>query len=405
MKKLAFLLDAWVLLPALPFLAVMSQHTVNIPIMDDYDAILGFITSWIKSGWPDRLHLLFSQYNEHRLLYSRIIYVLYYSIFGDINFQNLIFFADLQLLAVAAISAWFIKRCVGGKFWYIVALVWTFCIFDTNTYEAASIAMYGMQNYGILLLFFASLFFFSREGKGNLIAGGLIEFIMIFSSGNGMIAAFFVVLLNLRQKDKLKKIVSIAVAAVCIPLYFVSYTKVVQPGQLPFNPGTVITYFIQETGAPVSFENSLISGLVILAILVGSFIAVFRSNAKLWPILCILGFVLASMGTAALFRACMVGAQFQTSRYLIYPQLVIAVTFSLGWVWLETKNFRWPVVGIGLLAIVGIFGSNFNNGKAGFMRMEARAESLPYYHTNVPLAKSYSDAACEAGVYCIEMNK
>ncbi|HLZ89933.1 MAG TPA: hypothetical protein VKQ52_21925, partial [Puia sp.] len=336
MKRfLPYLRESWIFLPAIPFFVIVLQNAPNIPIMDDYNAILNFLTDWKKAGFMERLSLLFLQHNEHRILHSRMIFALYYTIFGNVNFRALIILADLQLLVIAAVAAYFIRK-VGGKYWRIMAFLWTLCIFDLNTYEAGSMAMTGMQNYGVIMLFFLSLFFYDRSRRWLPLAA-ILQVLCIFSSGGGMIGAFFVVVYTLRLGDKWKKMVSISTAAVFIPLYFVHYTFVSQPNKLPFSINTVVTYFIRMTGAPVNFDASLYFGLLILAGLIALF--VIKPVKAPWAILCIFGYVLGSMATSALFRSCLKGAQFQTSRYLIYPQLLLAMACLLIWLKVETKKF------------------------------------------------------------------
>ena len=266
MKNITALKDAWIFLPVIPFFAVVFQNAPNIPIMDDYDAILSFLSKWKLSDWGQRMTLLFAQYNEHRLLYSRLVYVVYYSLFGNVNFRNLIFLADLQLVFIASIAVYFIRKCM-QKHWQIISFIAVLCIFDFNTYENGSIAMYGMQNYGVIFLFFLSLFFYSRGGKW-IIGAAIIQVLCIFSSGNGMIGALFIALCMAGSGSKLARWISLSVMVFCIPSYFISYEFVSQPNKLPFDIMTVVVYFIRMCGAHFSFDWSLIWGIVLLIILV-----------------------------------------------------------------------------------------------------------------------------------------
>lgn len=396
-----FLKDAWIFLPAIPYFVVVLQNAPNVPIMDDYDAILAFLNNWRGADLMGKLSLLFQQYNEHRLLHSRIVYVLYYSLFGNVDFRNLILLADLQLVIIASVSVYFIRK-YAGKYWRMIAFLWTLCIFDLNTYESGSIAMYGMQNYGVIMLFFASLFLYDKSNKW-LAAAAMLQALCIFSSGNGMIGAFFIVLFTLRSGDKLKKMVSILTAAICIPLYFLHYEFISQPDKEPFSISRVSVYFIRMSGAPFDFDNSLCFGLLILAGLIA--LLVIRPAKAPWPMLCILGFALASMGTSSLFRACLKDAQFQTSRYLIYPQLLIAVACLLVWLKMEKMQYKWAVLTVIAVGMLRIYSSNFEFGKLGFMRTTARAKAYIYWHPHKEAAKQISDSACQSGIYCLESEK
>ncbi len=404
MKQIAALKDAWVFLPAIPFFAIVYQNAPNIPIMDDYDAILSFLSEWKLSDWGQRLSLLFAQYNEHRLLYSRLVYVIYYSLFGNVNFRNLIFIADLQLVFIAAITVYFIRNCM-QKQWQIVSFIAVLCIFDFNTYENGSIAMYGMQNYGVIFLFFLSLFLYNRGGKW-IIGAALVQVLCIFSSGNGMIGALFIVLCMARSASQWARWVSIAVAAICIPLYFISYVFVSQPNKLPFDILTVVVYFIRMCGAHFSFDRSLLCGILLLIILILVFpYNKIRSDKKLWPVIGILGFLLLSMGTAAFFRACLKGAQFQTSRYLIYPQLLIVVIVLFAALKFEGTKFEPPVLIGSLLILLFSYSHNYEFGRLGFQYTTARAQKRRYWHPEGKKAALIAKAACDNGIYCLESER
>lgn len=401
MKKISLLKEAWIFLPAIPYFVVLFRNAPNIPIMDDYDVILSFLTTWKSTDRWHQLSLLFLQTNEHRILYSRLVFVGYYLLFGNINFRNLIILADLQLIAIARLAVYFV-RTFGGKNWRPIAFLWMLCIFDLNTYEAGSWAMAGMQNYGVIMLFLASMFFYQCDRRWLAIAA-LLEMLCIFSCGPGMIGAFFIVVSTLRSGDNWKKAISTAIAAAGVSLYFFHYSFIAQPDRLPFSMNRVVIFFIRLTGAPLNFDYGLLLGIMVLAVLV----ALLRKRPleTPWPILCILGFLLATMAVGALFRANLKGAQFQTSRYLIYPQLVLAILSLLGWVKLETKKYRWPALAGMTLIMLNVYARNFEFGQLGFMRTAARALAFPYWYPDSQKARQIADGACKADIYCLQEEK
>jgi hypothetical protein len=401
MKKISHLKGAWIFLPVIPYFVILFRNAPNIPIMDDYDVILSFLTQWKNAGFSQRFSLLLLQTNEHRILHSRLIFAGYYSLFGNVNFRSLIILADLQLIVIAAVAVYFVRQS-GGKYWRFMAFLWMLCIFDLNTYEAGSSAMIGMQCYGVIMLFFASLFFYDRNRRWLPLAA-LLELLCIFSSGAGVIAAFFITLFLLRSADKWKKWVGVATAGMGIPLYFVHYSFGSHPDALPFSANNVMVFFIRMTGAPFNFDYSLLFGILILGLLIFLFVK-GPLNAP-WPLLCILGYLLTAMATSAWFRANLKGAQFQTSRYLIYPQLVLAILCLLGWLKLETKKYHHATLaGIGLV-LINVYAHNFEFGKLGFMRTAARAKAFLYWYPNRAKARQIVDGACQAEIYCLEEEK
>jgi hypothetical protein len=398
------IINSWIFIPVFLYFNIVNQYALNIPTRDDYDVILNFLYEFKTGSLREKIILLFSQDNEHRLLHSHLLYALYYILFDHINFRHLIIIGNLQLVAISLISAYFIRK-VAGKYWTIAAFIWNLCLFDLNTYENGNFAMACMQNYGVIMLFLLSLFLYSRNNK-FIIPAACLQALCIFSSGNGMVASLFIVILALLSKDRLKKIVSIAVMLIFVPLYFTGYT------QPPASDGThfstidlskAIPYFVKETGAHFSFDYSLISGMVVLVVLLMVFpYRKLRTNSDIWPILCILGFLIATMGTIALFRSNLKGAQFQTSRYLIYPQLIAATTCLFILMKLDGLSIRWPVTIILLLLMLKTYSVNFQFGKSGFEREAARAERYEYYYPDRKRARMISDNACNSGIYCLQ---
>lgn len=313
------LTNYWIFFPALFFYVAVLQNATNIPIMDDYEAILQWLHDFNHADGWHWLLLLFQQHNEHRLLHSRIVYLMYYWVAGGINFRGLIIIADLQLAVVAWISAYFIRK-TGIRYWQLAACIWMFCLYDLNTYESASIAMYGMQNYGVVMLFFLSLFFYERQKP---VIAAIFQLLLIFSSGNGFIGAFFLYLFMFGAREK-DRFICFITGFCCTLTYFYSYNFAAQDGRLPLNPLTMLVFFIRNAGAYIDFDASLFTGILILGY--SSWVFPYKRFREFMPMVCITGFVVSSMVAAAIMRSCLTWAQFQGSRYLIYPQLLVGCT-------------------------------------------------------------------------------
>lgn len=392
--------DLWVFLPIIPYFVVLNDNNPNIPIMDDYDAVLRFLLDFKHADFTEKFRLLMSQHNEHHILSSRLIFSIYDKLFGGVNFSAFKEIAFLQLVVVGLVAFSFLRRS-GIKHWQWLAFIWMLLVFDLNTYENASIAMYGMQNFGVLMLFFVTLYLWMD--KKWLILAVLAEILLIFSSGNGMIGAFCIAVYVGFEGNR-RQIACCGVTALIFSVYYLS--SYVPPPPLPSNPfdiGTAITYFIRMTGAPVSFDLSLMAGLVVLAGLALLFPIRALKNKQMRPLLCVLAFVLGSMGTISLFRSCLLDAQFQTSRYLIYPQLLLATLVLFCFFTLSKIKFL--PSGMLYKAIVTMFclvfwHSNYEYGKAGFERMADRANEREYYYPDPNSAAIISKLACDEEIYC-----
>lgn len=371
--------------------------------MDDFEAILQTVLRWKEGNVWGKVAVLFSQHGDHRILYSRLVYILYYSVFGNIDFRNLMILGNLNLVVASAFMCYFIKQ-TGLKYWQIPALVSVFLICDMNTYESATIAMYAWQNHGIVALFFATLFFWHNRW---MVPGIIAQFFLILSSGNGMIGAFGIAIYSLSLGRKYFIACATSFAAFT-GLYFIGYERYPDPTLLPFDTGTVVTFFIKMTGCPFSFDASFFYGLLMLGSL--PFLIPFKRRVALWPMFVILFFILGSEGTTALFRSCTTFAQFQTSRYQIYPQMLVGVIFVL--MLLKNKKLVvWAAYGIMTLYVFVYWPYNFKFGYAGIMRTEYRVTEVhglqgdKYWHPEKEKAAQIAKAASNAGIYYIEDNR
>jgi hypothetical protein len=251
----SWLKNWWIFIPALLYFRIVNHYAVNIPWSDDYDAVLGFLLEFRAAAYHDKIVLLFSQHNEHRIFSSRLIYVLYDTLFGSINFRVLTFIGNVQLLVIFSISIHFIRNCI-PEYWSIPAFIWGLCLFDLNSYENGGVTMTGVANYGIVMLFFISLFLYSLGKRNYLIPAVIVQIICMFSNGNGVIASFFIVVYALFTRDRVKIKFSIAALLIFAPLYFLHY---VSPPHdtVPHSIKHEIGFFFSLLGAHFSAEQAL----------------------------------------------------------------------------------------------------------------------------------------------------
>lgn len=391
---------AWILLPCLPYIVISAQYAANIPILDDYDAILEFLLNFKRGNLWEKVGLLFTQYNEHRLVYSRIVYLLYYYVFGNVNFKNLVILGNVNLIVASAFMIHFIKK-TGIRYWQIPSILSVFLICDLNTYESGSISMYSWQNHGIIALFFFTLYLWDKK---KIVPAVIAQFFLILSSGNGMIGALLIAVYCLTMGRKYFVYCTTALVAFT-GLYFIGYEHFKDKDTLPFDLGVAITYFIRQAGAPFSFNNAFAYGSFVWAsaLLVIPF-RTMKENKNLWPLLVVFSWAVLSMWATAMFRSCTVYAQFQTSRYLIYPQLLISILVTLT---LKSgkRYYEWGAYGFMVIWIFFYFPYNMQFGISGFVRTQNRAYTRKYWHPDPVRCEQDCKDASNEKIYYIEDNR
>ena len=89
------------LAPIVTYFAILTATSVNIPYLDDYDTILGYLQADQTAGsLSQRLQLILEPHVEHRLAFVRGIALLSVATNATVDFQLLAWWGNLGLLAL-----------------------------------------------------------------------------------------------------------------------------------------------------------------------------------------------------------------------------------------------------------------------------------------------------------------
>jgi hypothetical protein len=310
--------------------------SVEAPFLDDYDAVLGFLTQWIDAeSIRARWRLAFRPHNEHVLGVPHAWVVLTHAVTGrlDVRLLNLIGNGYLLLL-LAALYAAFRRDATHGVRLAAFAPAVLF-VFQPQHWSALLSPTISLSNAGVVALAAVAFAALERETRA---AGALAARAALsagLSQANGFLVwpiAPVVLLLRGRRRDALLwGVAAIAVLAA----YFGGL------GPTPHNaslfasldrPDRVAAYALNLLGCAAGFSRTGVS-LAAGAALLASFVALAarglprRSPALFGLIL----FVLASIAANALVRAHQgAGAPLLQPRYAFYSAVVLALTY-LGW--------------------------------------------------------------------------
>lgn len=395
------------------FFGMINEYALNLPVSDDYDAILGFLNNWHNStGFTQKMSLLFSQHNEHRILSSRIVYVLYYTFFGKINFITLIYIGTFQLIVTAGLLSYFTYKLLYPA-WGFAVLVLSFCIINPANWENSDFAMAGMQNYGVIMFFLLSLFFYSKPSAWYFIVVAFIfQLISAFSSGNGFMAGMALVLFNILRKEKLKIIISSIALVVFTLLYFYHYQSYKFLGSHSISDD--ISYFLYLCGNCFGQNgNRPIYGLLMLLMLAATIFYKtkfysFISSKTVAPFISVLVFIFLSMVAVSISRSGgnkNVTIWAYTSRYFIYPEILIVIVFLFVWKRLENFKFKWVVIGVFSVLLLAAYQVNYDYGERGFYSFYNNSTLKKFNYSDTVHAKNVANESCANGIYCIEENR
>lgn len=397
--------NALLSLPIALYFAVVYRYSVNIPTLDDYAAVLDFLRYFREARGFDKFPVLFTQHGEHRILASRIVYVLSDMLPGEINFRTLIFLGNLQLLLTLLIAIYFIRRNF-PQHWLVLSFVASLFLFDLSNWENAHFAMASMQNYGVLLLFSAGLFFYAQKSAWFLLPAAIVQAVCIFSSGNGIVASVFIILSCVIERNPYKITLSSVVTLAFAPLYFVAYDSTAR-AQPSTNYPEVAAYLLRLLSGHIHSPDPMLKvvfGVLILVVSawvlpVGKRLRISQSDAFF---IAVFGFLLASMALTALFRSAQ--GPMPPSRYLIYAHYAALIVFLFGVKKIKQERLERFILAVAILGILNYIPS-FEYGTKAFISITDKIKSADFDYPDKNVAKTIAERCCAEGIYCIERHR
>jgi hypothetical protein len=191
--------------------------------------------------------------------------------------------------------------------------------------------------------------------------------------------------------------------AVFSPLYFVHYA--LPPRGAFVSLPKMLAYFSHFLGAYIDegkFNLPVVSGIVILA----CFIVFFPISRKLriteyaLPLVCILGFLLASMIPVAVFRSNVI--EYIPSRYRLYSNLLPALLLVFVLIRLNGKKIRMAVIVIFTALVALVYCRDFDSGVGSFAHLHDILKTVDYYYSDKNDAIKLTKEICQSNIYCIE---
>lgn len=325
----------------------VMRYSNNIPIADDFDAVLDFMARFNESSsLSDKIALIFLQHNEHRIALTRLTVLANYWLFNNINFKTLIMIGNIGLIGILiVIFLSYNKRDSESNnkrnlLWFIPVV---FILFEPQYFGAIFFAMGTIQNFYVLLFAFLSLYFLPREGTKYFVIAAVFAAMSTFTSGNG-IMCFFAGMLALFLQKRYKLL--IIWSSIILLNAFVYLHGYVQPADHPSmfrtllnQPGTVAQYFIVLLGNIVYIPHIMdnfdsFSTILYLPMVMGSLLLLFfvyltinKYYIKNTVIYSFIVFILLSEMLAAAGRSSLGVFNALTTRYIVMSVLLVIFSY------------------------------------------------------------------------------
>lgn len=345
----------WMMLAIyLGFYGVYVWHyALNVPYLDDYNAILGYLVKVQQLPWLDKIGAMFVPHNEHIMWGTRLVGLLQYFLIGSIDFQWLILLGNV-LFVVQFILLYRLFPQQKATFWLLGIILLN------PQYSATSFwAMAVWSN--VLVIVLATLTISCLVQKKALWIGIVLGILTLFSNGNGMMIlpiGFLILWWQGRtRKDIFYWILASLIGGLGYFMILKSY-----PTHDTFFVGNLLLFPLNMTafmGAYAALTTGLAGqvsaigvGVVILALTVRT---VFRLHQKRQTadlaLLSIMLFVILTACSVAVFRSEKGMDIIIGSRYKHYSSLAIALAMLMAC--REEVSKRVPVfikvMGVGIL--------------------------------------------------------
>jgi len=258
-------------------MGIVLKYGVNVPFWDDFDLV-----PLISDKGGISLRTLFSQHNEHRMFFPRIVFIIIgYLTHTHMNMKAYMLFSQM-LVAVSYFSLCiFINNIKTKKNKYLMMLLIGFLIYSPVQHEnqlwGFQVGFYMVSVFTVLSIYFMHKSVNMREKDFYfLILSLLCAIVSSFSSIHGLLVWFavdFVYLLHYRKKvfKNIRFIIWNIFAVSSWALYFFNYHK--PPGTPSLlsgfrNPKEFIIYILYVVGHPLFTDRYYIFLFGLLTIIV-----------------------------------------------------------------------------------------------------------------------------------------
>ncbi|QYM79269.1 hypothetical protein K0B96_01230 [Horticoccus luteus] len=387
------------LAPVVFLVAQVAANLRNIVYWDEFETALSYLVDLDRhASWPVILEKLFAVQNEHRIVTSRLLYLLLRATTGTLDFVFIGVLGDAFLLGTAVLLLVFVGK--PGQRAPLAALL-GLGLFHLEHYENLFWAGSSIDHFHVVLLATGAFVLLTRESRlglwGALLLGllgsyTLVHGFVIWPVGAGLLAG---------QRRWRHLGVWLLVAATAVICYFPGFFF--NPGhhvETSVHAGSVFIYWLALLGAAPALGDAAVAPWL-GACLVGAGFWLMRQRR--WKdervAAAVVAFCVIAMMLMALGRTGLAGAATLTSRYIILSSLAWTLTAWVAWTSGEISAARRGWLFASLVVAFGAVNvaADVRFGEKGKVFKELREQVALRYHFSRTLEgapfKLYPNAA------------
>jgi len=327
------------------------RYAVNMPFGDDYDAILNFLNNFHVSNLSEKIKFIFSQHNEHRIVFNRVVEICQLEVFGEVNFVYLILVGNIGWGCTIYLLWVYCKNNSISLAYFvpIVLLMLSFAHWELMTWAMASLQQYWQVFFSLLAIWMLT--------QSRLFIAIFFMYCSIFTGGGGIVLIGVFLLYAITNRNWRVFFYILIFSLIVLFIYFVlfEYLKPVNhPSilQVLHNPHIILAYsltFIGSFGG--SQKISMVIGVFEVLLFTRYARQTYQKNSFLfWSIL----FVLCTAILTGLARAGFGIEQAVSSRYSEYSLLLVSLIY-LQYLFIFKDIQRFIIQWIGFLLSLVVF--------------------------------------------------
>jgi hypothetical protein len=344
-------------LPAILFYGILFRNAINVPLDDDYEALLDFLNQMVelKSAAARASYFLAAQFNEYKLFFGHAVAFLQFAFVGHTDLRVLSAIGNGSVLLLA-ILLWMMflphHKNLAQRMAFFIPV--SYLLFQLGYAATLNWAMPSLQNLPVLLFSLGTIYLLVRGSRRAFWCALIGLALAIAASGNGLLVIPIGVVILALSRYYLRVVGWLMISAGCVAAYAYRYNLMSSQSRLHHSVlETVLRprplYVIAFIGNAAAFPPLLgryhplevVSGLFLGLLLCTYFFVLWRRGyARRNPTVsyCVLFLLLTAVGVAGI-RSEFGISQSLESRYEIYSALfLIFAWFSIVEEFLQHQN-------------------------------------------------------------------
>jgi hypothetical protein len=335
-------------LPVVVFYFILCRTAVNLPILDDYQIILGTTNSLSQAHTltSQAAIVLNSEHNGYKLIFENGVVGALYDVTGHIYILPLVVFGNAFALVIFSVVALMAKDAATDVLTWLITLVpAAYFLFQLQYASALNFASSSLQHLAVVAFSLLAIYFLSRHARSTFVLSCIASVLAIASSPNGFFLAPVGVLMIIQQKRWKWLACWITLFLLMLGLYLFHYSSMPAPEGSHEAAATSlhhinVIYALSFVGSSVARYSSVLPSVLlgILLCALAGFATVRRYFLQNPAVFYSMLFILINAVAVSGLRSDSGVAQSLASRYRTYSNLMLVFSYLFI---VETILLKW----------------------------------------------------------------